>query len=69
MRLAGSLQTAERLAPPEQEAAPAEEPAAAFNPAPGAKCARCWRVLPEVGRSARHPTLCLRCDDAVEALA
>ncbi len=36
--------------------------------APGTKCARCWRVLPEVGASARHPTLCLRCDDAVEAL-
>ncbi len=42
-------------------------PAAAFAPAPGAKCARCWRVLPEVGASARHPTLCLRCEDAVEA--
>ena len=23
--------------------------------APGAKCARCWRVLPEVGESAAHP--------------
>ena len=34
--------------------------------APGIKCARCWRVLPEVGRSAKHPTLCLRCEDAVE---
>jgi isoleucyl-tRNA synthetase len=49
--------------------APAEAPAAAFAPAPGAKCARCWRVLPEVGRSAKHPTLCLRCEDAVEALS
>jgi isoleucyl-tRNA synthetase len=44
-------------------------PAATFAPAPGAKCARCWRVLPEVGRSAAHPTLCLRCEDAVEALS
>ncbi len=35
--------------------------------APGTKCARCWRVLPEVGASAKHPTLCLRCEDAVEA--
>ncbi len=37
--------------------------------APGHRCARCWRVLPEVdpdylaGR--RHPDLCLRCDAAV----
>ncbi|HEY4251449.1 MAG TPA: class I tRNA ligase family protein, partial [Roseomonas sp.] len=37
-----------------------------FAAAPGEKCARCWRVLPEVGSSPRHPTLCLRCDDAVE---
>ena len=34
--------------------------------APGAKCARCWRVLPEVGSVAAHPTLCLRCTGAVE---
>lgn len=37
-----------------------------FAVAPGEKCARCWRVLQEVGTSPRHPTLCLRCDDAVE---
>jgi isoleucyl-tRNA synthetase len=37
--------------------------------APGAKCARCWRVLPEVGASPNHPTLCLRCTDAVESLS
>jgi len=35
--------------------------------APGTKCARCWRVLPEVGRHAAHPALCLRCADAVES--
>jgi isoleucyl-tRNA synthetase len=35
----------------------------------GKKCARCWRVLPEVGTSANHPTLCLRCTDAVESLS
>jgi isoleucyl-tRNA synthetase len=46
----------------------AAAPEARFHPAPGAKCARCWRVLPEVGASARHPTLCRRCEDAVEAL-
>lgn len=41
--------------------------AAAFAPAPGRKCERCWRVLPEVGRSDRHPGLCLRCEAVVEA--
>jgi len=45
----------------------AAAPAARFAPAPGAKCARCWRVLPEVGASARHPALCRRCEEAVEA--
>jgi len=34
--------------------------------APGAKCERCWRVLPEVGASAVHPTLCRRCEAVVE---
>jgi isoleucyl-tRNA synthetase len=48
--------------------AEAAVPKAVFYPAPGTKCARCWRVLPEVGASAKHPTLCLRCEDAVEAL-
>jgi isoleucyl-tRNA synthetase len=37
------------------------------TPASGAKCARCWRVLPEVGSNATHPSLCLRCTDAVES--
>ncbi len=32
--------------------------------APGCKCARCWRVLPEVSAPR---LLCLRCEDAVEA--
>ena len=35
--------------------------------ATGSKCARCWRVLPEVGRDAAHPALCRRCVDAVAA--
>ncbi|WP_137181075.1 isoleucine--tRNA ligase [Roseomonas sp. AR75] len=38
----------------------------AVEPAPGAKCDRCWRVLPEVGQSAAHPTLCRRCEAVVE---
>jgi len=36
--------------------------------APGTKCDRCWRVLPEVGECSSHPTLCRRCDAVVEAL-
>jgi len=43
------------------------EPAATIMLAPGAKCARCWRVLEEVGTQAAHPALCLRCTDAVES--
>jgi isoleucyl-tRNA synthetase len=35
--------------------------------APGAKCERCWKVLPEVGRHEAHPGLCARCVDAVES--
>ncbi len=37
--------------------------------ATGAKCARCWRVLDEVGSSHAHPTLCLRCIDVVSDAA
>ncbi len=37
--------------------------------APGDKCARCWRVLPEVGQQAGHPTLCIRCAGVVGPLA
>jgi isoleucyl-tRNA synthetase len=33
--------------------------------ADGEKCERCWRVLPEVGSRPAHPTLCLRCCEAV----
>jgi isoleucyl-tRNA synthetase len=35
--------------------------------ASGEKCARCWQVLTEVGKSAKHPLLCVRCEGAVEA--
>ena len=37
--------------------------------ADGEKCERCWRVLPEVGSDPEHPALCLRCADAISALA
>jgi isoleucyl-tRNA synthetase len=33
----------------------------------GKKCARCWKVLEEVGSVAAHSALCLRCADAVES--
>jgi len=47
---------------------PAEaEILAEIGKAPGAKCARCWRVLEEVGRRSAHPALCLRCADAVDS--
>jgi isoleucyl-tRNA synthetase len=45
------------------DAAPAAINGAAF--APGAKCERCWRVLPDVGTDKTHPTLCIRCCEAV----
>jgi len=32
-----------------------------FEEAAGAKCDRCWRILPDVG-SHRHPGTCARCD-------
>ena len=34
--------------------------------AQGSKCARCWRILAEVGKSAAHPRLCMRCEAAVK---
>ncbi len=33
--------------------------------APGAKCERCWKVLPEVGSDPDLPGVCLRCAEAV----
>ncbi len=38
-----------------------------FEHAPGSKCARCWMILPEVGRNPEHDDLCNRCADAVNA--
>jgi isoleucyl-tRNA synthetase len=43
------------------------EPLSRVTPALGAKCARCWKVLTEVGSHPVHPALCLRCSDAVES--
>jgi isoleucyl-tRNA synthetase len=36
--------------------------------AEGAKCARCWRVVPDVGADGRWPEVCARCADALEAI-
>ena len=33
--------------------------------AAGEKCARCWRVLPEVGQGATGAPLCRRCEAAI----
>lgn len=39
--------------------------AVVVNRADGEKCARCWRVLPEVGQISDAPDLCGRCHDAL----
>jgi isoleucyl-tRNA synthetase len=46
---------------------PAGPPVVQITRAPGSKCARCWRVLEEVGRQPNHPSLCARCADAVDS--
>ncbi|MGC9953651.1 MAG: isoleucine--tRNA ligase [Rhizomicrobium sp.] len=39
--------------------------AVTFHHADGDKCARCWMILPEVGKNSSHPDLCNRCAGAV----
>ena len=58
-----------RESPPEAFRLP-EVPGVAvtFHHADGDKCARCWMILPEVGKNPAHPDLCNRCSDAVEAV-
>jgi isoleucyl-tRNA synthetase len=36
------------------------------EPAPGAKCVRCWFTLPTVGEDSRHPQVCARCRRVLE---
>jgi isoleucyl-tRNA synthetase len=43
--------------------------AATFHHAQGDKCARCWMILPEVGKNPDHPDLCNRCIEAVRGAA
>ncbi len=38
------------------------------KPAEGTKCARCWRVLPDIGADPRWPTVCTRCANALQAI-
>jgi isoleucyl-tRNA synthetase len=44
---------------------PGKEPAASISKTAYAKCARCWRHRPTVGKSAAHPDLCDRCEAVV----
>jgi isoleucyl-tRNA synthetase len=39
---------------------------ARVSAAPGDRCDRCWKVLPEVGQVARHTDLCRRCAAVVD---
>jgi isoleucyl-tRNA synthetase len=36
--------------------------------AEGAKCDRCWRVVPDVGADPRWPAVCARCAEALDAI-
>ncbi len=38
------------------------------EPAQGAKCERCWKILPSVGGDSEHPALCGRCAKVVRKL-
>jgi isoleucyl-tRNA synthetase len=38
------------------------------EPAQGAKCERCWKILPSVGKDGAHPALCARCAKVVKGL-
>jgi isoleucyl-tRNA synthetase len=57
--------------PPAEAFVMADTPGVGVVPrrAGGAKCARCWQVLPEVGSLADAPELCRRCRAAVSARA
>ncbi len=46
---------------------PAEAAGATVTKTAYQKCARCWRHRPAVGKSQKHPDLCDRCEEVVEA--
>jgi isoleucyl-tRNA synthetase len=66
--ITSAAHVATRSPPPEAFSLP-DVPgvAATFHHAEGDKCARCWMILPEVGKNPAHPDLCNRCAGAVEA--
>ncbi|HEV2645118.1 MAG TPA: isoleucine--tRNA ligase [Acidobacteriaceae bacterium] len=37
--------------------------------ASGAKCDRCWRYTSDVGEESKYPSVCLRCAEALDAIA
>ncbi|MCI8877521.1 MAG: isoleucine--tRNA ligase [Oscillospiraceae bacterium] len=45
-----------------------ETDSVAVAPAQGAKCERCWKILPSVGTDSEHPALCARCAGVVRKL-
>ncbi len=40
----------------------------AIERAPGSKCERCWKYLPDVGAHADFPTICTPCHEAVQEI-
>jgi isoleucyl-tRNA synthetase len=59
-----------KVAPPDEafRLPDVEGVAVKFEHARGDKCARCWMILEEVGKNPKHPDLCNRCSEAVDAL-
>jgi isoleucyl-tRNA synthetase len=47
---------------------PGAEPSASLTRTEFKRCERCWRHREYVGKSAKHPELCERCEEVVEAL-
>ncbi len=48
------------------EISPAKDWACSVTKTTDAKCERCWRHRNDIGTNSAHPTLCVRCADAVE---
>jgi isoleucyl-tRNA synthetase len=65
--IVSALQLASPDALSSEEETAAKPARVAVRKADGQKCARCWKILQEVGTVALHPTLCERCADAVES--
>jgi isoleucyl-tRNA synthetase len=78
MDLLGSVDLAELCITSAGTVRPGPVPADAFtlpdvaevgvcvSPAPGDRCERCWRVLPEVGQVPGHADLCRRCAAVID---